>query len=107
MSRKEKLYGNSRSVPILKTTPQLISWLKRAKLRKYVFFHIDKNTMPSDIVDLLTEKGSRKSASHYAQVSRAIAELELQGLVKCLNSKEKTGRLYELTKQGMDVKKEI
>lgn len=48
--------------------------------------------MPSQLVEKLAGKIKRKSLSYYAQVNRAIAELQAQGLVRCLNQDEKTGR---------------
>jgi hypothetical protein len=53
------------------------------------------------------KRDRRKSASYYAQVSRAIAELKSQKLIKCLNPKEKTGRLYRLTKKGSAILKKL
>lgn len=107
MPKKKKLYGSSRTVPAISNKDDIISWIRRGKMRKFVFLNIKDKTMPSDIVELLKQKEGRKSASHYAQVSRAIQELELLGLIVCINAKEKTGRLYKLTKQGMNIRKDI
>ena len=107
MLEKKNLYGKSRTVPILKSKLQILSWIIRGKIRKLVFLNIKKRTTPAEIVDKLSNKEKRKPESHYSQVSRAIAELELQNLVKCLNPKEKTGRFYELTKRGKNIKKEL
>ncbi len=98
MVQKRKLYGSSRTIPILKDKINLVAWIERGKLRKKVFLSIGERTMPSKIVGQLTE--NRKSASQYAQVSRALKELVYQGLVKCLTPKEKTGRMYGRTKKG-------
>lgn len=105
MLKKKALYGTSRTVPVIFKRDDLISWIRRGKMRKFVFLNIKDKTMPSDIVELLKQKEGRKSASHYAQVSRAIQELEVLGLITCINPKEKTGRLYRLTKQGTNVRK--
>lgn len=107
MSKKKKLYGKSRTVPILKRNLELISWIRRGKMRKLVFQNIDDKTMPSDIVERLAGTNKRKPQSHYVQVSRALAELEIQGLLKCLNQKEKTGRFYQLTKKGKNMLKSL
>lgn len=106
MKNKKKLYGKSRTVPILKTKIDLYSWIMRGKTRKAVFSFIRNRTMPSEIVEKLA-RDNRKSASYYVQVSRALEELEAQGLIKCLNDKEKTGRLYQLTKKGENVRNEL
>lgn len=103
MSKKKKLYGESREISIFKTNLELSSWVLRGKFRREVFFKVGNRTMPSDLVEQIS-KDKRKSASDYAQVSRAIEELEVQGLINCLNPKEKTGRFYQLTKKGISLK---
>ena len=103
MPKRKKLYGD-REIPLFNTNLELSSWLLRGKFRKEVFFKISGRTMPSEIVEQVS-KDQRKSASDYAQVSRTIEELEVQGLVSCLNPKEKTGRFYQLTEKGMNLKK--
>ena len=107
MLTRQKLYGKSRTVPILKTNLQILSWLIRGSVRKFVFSEIEKRITPSELVEKLAGSERRRSESHYVQVSRALAELEAQKLVKCLNPKEKTGRFYELTKRGKNIKKEL
>lgn len=105
MSKKKLIYGTSRSVPAIKENLHLLSWLERGKLRKQVFLKIKDKTMPSKIVEELS--GKRKSASVYAQVSRALKELQSQGLIKCLTPNEKTGRFYILTDKGNILQKEL
>ncbi len=105
MSQKQRLYGKSRTIPIIKTTLLALSWIKRAKVRKLIFLNIKKRTLPSDMVRLLAGVNERKSASYYTQVSRALAELEAQGFIRCLNPDEKTGRFYQLTPKGAKIKK--
>jgi len=106
MAKKIKLYGKSRTVPVLKTDLGVLSWLLRGKMRKEVFMIVNDKTMPSQVVKQLAGKG-RKSSNIYIQTSRALAELEVEGLIKCLNPKEKTGRFYSVTKLGKKIKKEI
>ena len=106
-SNKKKLYGKSRTVPILNTSLELCAWIARGRIRKFVFFCLKKRSIPAEIVNQLAGEHGRKSASYYAQVSRALAELEAQNLVKCLNPKEKTGRFYQLTKKGLRILKEL
>lgn len=103
MPKRKKLYGESREISIFKTNLELSSWVLRGKFRKEVFFKVGNRTMPSDLVEQIS--GERKSASDYSQVSRAIEELEAQGLIDCLNPKEKTGRFYRLTAKGMSLRK--
>jgi len=105
MSKKKLIYGTSRSVPKIRDELHLLSWIERGKLRKQVFLKITDKMMPSKLVEELS--GKRKSASEYVQVSRALKELESQGLVKCLTPKEKTGRFYILTDKGKELRKEF
>ncbi|MDP3639940.1 MAG: hypothetical protein Q8R53_01930 [Nanoarchaeota archaeon] len=105
MVQKRKLYGSSRTVSIVKDEINLVAWIERGKLRKNVFLSIGERTMPSKIVDHITQ--GRKSASLYAQVSRALKELQFQSLITCLTPKEKTGRLYALTKKGEELLRKI
>lgn len=107
MSEKSYLYGKSRTIPILKTELEIISWLKRGKVRLQVFQNIDKRTMPSEIVRLLSQKRRRISSSYYAQVGRALKELKEQKLIVCLNPDEKTGRFYCLTLLGRKIKNSL
>ena len=107
MSQNRKLYGKSRTIPVLTSTLQILSWLVRGNLRKQIFLSIQKRTTPSELVEKLAGERERKSQSHYTQVSRALAELEAQGLIVCLNPKEKTGRFYMLTNKGQTLRKEL
>lgn len=104
---KKKLYGKTRTVPILKSKLQILSWIVRGRVRKFVFTNIKRRTTPAELVDKLTGREKRRPESHYAQVSRALAELKLQGLIQCLNPNEKIGRFYELTKKGKNAQKEF
>ena len=104
MPKKKKLYGDSRKITLYGTNLELSSWLLRGRFRKEVFYKVGSRTMPSELVEQIS-KDQRKSASDYAQVSRAIEELEAQGLIRCLNEKEKTGRFYQLTEKGLSLKK--
>ena len=103
MKRQRTLYGtgkHTRKVPIINNDNDLLlAWVKRGKTRKQVLFNIIGKTMPSEIVAKLAGK-ERKSQSIYAQVSRALAELEALKLIECLTEQEKTGRQYQLTKKG-------
>ncbi len=76
-------------------------------MRTFLLFHMQKIIIPSDIVKLLAGADKRKSASYYSQVSRTIAEFKAERLIICLNPKEKTGRLYKLTKIGSSILKKL
>lgn len=82
----------------------LISKVRRAKNRKRVFLAIDRPVMPSE---LTTKIYGKPSTTYLNTVSRALGELLRDGLVKVKNPRARTGRLYELTKKGKRVKKEV
>jgi DNA-binding HxlR family transcriptional regulator len=89
---------------IKKTKWDLIANIKRAKNRKKVFLIIDKPIMPSELSNKIYGKSS---ITYLNIVSRALGELLRDGLVEVKNPKAKTGRLYELTKKGRTIKKEV
>lgn len=82
----------------------LIAKVRRAKNRKRVFLAIDKPIMPSELTANIYGKSS---TTYLNTVSRALGELLRDGLVKVKNPKTRTGRLYELTKKGKKIKKEV
>jgi len=76
--------------------------VKRAKNRKVVLLALDKPMMPSELVRKIYGKNSNTC---FNIVSRALAELVNFKLVKIINPKEKTGRIYELTLLGKKIKR--
>ncbi len=44
-----------------------------------------------------------KSKIALAQASATIAELENNGLIQCLNAKDKIGKLYVITEEGREI----
>ncbi len=86
---------------------KIIGSIKRGSNRLKVFLAIpvDKPIMPNELVRKMYGK---VSSTDFATVSRALKELtDLKVIVLISDKNEKTGRLYKLTKQGMDVRKEI
>ena len=75
----------------------LIGKLKRAKNKLKIFkaIPLDKPFMPSELVKIVYEKSSN---TYFNLVSRALKELLDMNLVQVLNSKERLGRLYKLSK---------
>lgn len=67
---------------------ELYSWVKRGKQRREILVYIDGPDTPTDI--------SKKSGYSLNHTSRVLNEFKKMGLVRCLNPKQKTGRLYEL-----------
>ena len=78
--------------------------VKRAANRKRTLLALDKPMMPSELLKKIYNKNS---STYFNIVSRALAELVNLKLVKVINPKEKTGRIYELTNLGKKVKGEI
>lgn len=81
-----------------------VAKVKRAKNRKTVFLAIEEPVMPSELVIKIFGKPSN---THFNIVSRALSELTKSNLVRIKNPKERTGRLYELTQKGKNVKKKL
>jgi len=82
----------------------LISKIKRGKNRKIIFLAIDKPMMPSEI---MLKVYNKRSNTYFNVVSRALKELVDLGVIKIINEKEKTGRIYVLTKKGKEIIKKI
>ncbi len=84
-----------------------IGAIKRGSNRLKVFMAIplDKPIMPNELVRKIYGK---VTSTDFATVSRALKELKDLGVLFLLSDKkEKTGRLYKLTKQGIDVRKSL
>lgn len=82
----------------------LIGRVKRAKNRYMILKSIprDRHFLPSELVKIIYSKSSN---TYFNIVSRALKELESMGLVKVLNPQERIGRLYRLTKKGIEISK--
>lgn len=76
-----------------------LSWVKRGKQRREILVHIQKEQTPTDI--------AKKSGYSLNHTSRILNEFKKHHLVKLLNPKEKTGRLYELTLSGKVIKDKL
>ncbi len=69
-----------------------LSWVKRGKQRREIILQISDNDTPTDI--------AKKSGYSLNNTSRVLNDLRKRGIVKCINPKEKTGRLYVLKPRG-------
>ncbi len=86
---------------------QRIGSIKRGSNRLKVFMAMptDKLIMPNELVKKIYGK---TTSTYFATVSRALKELTDLGVVVLLSDKkEKTGRLYKMTKQGLEIRKEL
>ena len=71
------------------------SFVIRAKNRKAVLLCLSKPKTPTQIAEEL-----KLSLPH---VSRALKELEKEGLIECLTPNEKVGRVYRRTRTGEEI----
>ena len=76
-----------------------VGYVTRSKYRKNVFLSLEKPIRPSQI--------TKKLDLRLTHVVRALRELKQRGFVKCLNPKERIGRLYVLTDKGKKLIKKI
>ena len=76
-----------------------LSWVKRGKQRKKIITKLDGPETPTEI--------AKKSGYSLNNTSRVLNDLKKHNLAKCLNPKEKTGRLYVLTQKGKIIKDEL
>ncbi len=81
-----------------------VSFVKRGKNRKKVFTALNKPMMPSELVKKIYGKNSN---TFFNIVSRALTELKEKNLVKILNPKDRTGRIYQRTSFGEKVFKKL
>jgi predicted transcriptional regulator len=71
-------------------------WIVRGKQKKKILSVLTKPKIPTEIKD-----ETNLSLNNVSDVLRAFRKKKI---VKCLNPKEKTGRLYELTPKGMRIR---
>ena len=76
-----------------------LSWVVRGKQRREIIPHLSGPINPTALA-----KRSGYSLNH---TSRVLNDFRKKGLVKLLNPKEKTGRLYELSPKGKKVKDQL
>ena len=88
----------------MKDILKLVGKVKRGKNRLKIFKAIDEPIMPSELV---VKVYGKKSNTYFNLVSRALAELKSLGLIEVINPKERTGRIYQLTKIGKKVKEKV
>ena len=74
-------------------------WVIRGSQKKKIIKAINKPKIPTEI-----KEETKLSLNNVSDVLR---EFKKKKIVKCLNSKEKTGRLYELTPKGMRIREMV
>ncbi len=75
------------------------SFVIRAKNRKRVLQALSKIKTPTQLAEEL--------GLNLSHTSRALRELEKEGLIKCLTPNEKVGRIYTRTELGEEIAEEI
>jgi predicted transcriptional regulator len=75
------------------------SWILKGKQRKKILKVMDKPLIPTQIKE--------KTDLSLNNVSDILREFRKRELAKCINPKEKTGRLYELTDKGKKLRKQL
>lgn len=68
------------------------AWVLRGKQRRKIIKTLDKPKIPTQI--------KNDSGLSLNNVSDVLREFRRKGVAKCLNPKEKTGRIYQLTVKG-------
>lgn len=75
------------------------SWIIRGKQRKKIIKVMNKPKIPTEI-----KEETKLSLNNVSDVLR---EFRKKKIAKCLNPKEKTGRLYQLTPRGMRIREKL
>jgi len=78
---------------------ETLSWIKRGKQRREIIVHIKGTQTPTEI--------SKESGYSLNHTSRILREFKRHKLIKILNPKAKTGRLYKLTKTGKFIRDKV
>ena len=71
-------------------------WVVRGKQRKRIIKVMNKPKIPTEI-----KEETKLSLNN---VSDVLSKFRKKKIVQCLNPKEKTGRLYQLTPKGMRIR---
>ena len=82
----------------------LYAWTTRGKQRIAIAKALSHEMSPMQIYKKAKEYNEKLSANNTCDILRAFTE---KGLVICLNPLEKTGRLYQLTKEGEEIRMEL
>jgi len=78
---------------------KLLSWVARGKQRRLVIRAIDGMKIVTDI--------SKVSSVSLNNTSRVLIDFRKKEIAKCINPKEKMGRIYELTNRGKEIQKKL
>ena len=82
----------------------IYSWVARGSLRRAVILGMSKEMIVSDIYKEAKKYNKLISLNNTSDTLRDFVK---KGLAKCLNEKEKVGRIYQLTEIGEKIRKEL
>ncbi|WP_400220144.1 winged helix-turn-helix domain-containing protein [Methanobrevibacter smithii] len=74
--------------------------MKISKTRQKILKCLENNYMLPSEIALKTDLGT-------TQLSNALSDLKNKRLVECINEEDKKGRIYEITKLGLEVLNQI
>ncbi|MBI3051032.1 MarR family transcriptional regulator [Candidatus Woesearchaeota archaeon] len=77
----------------------LIGYIKRSKNRYRALEFLETPLIPSEL--------GKKMEISLTHASKIIRELNEKKLISCLNEDLKVGRIYQITKQGKRIKKNL
>ncbi|MBI5064996.1 hypothetical protein HZA97_02055 [Candidatus Woesearchaeota archaeon] len=80
-----------------KKSIELYSWISRGSQRVIMLQNLNVPLTPTQL--------AKTTGIKVTNVSDNLRLMDEKNLVKCLNPKEKMGRLYELTKEGKKIAK--
>lgn len=76
-----------------------VGFVLRSEQRKRIVLLLKSPKTPSQLAKTLK--------SSISNISLKLIDLEKQGIIECVNPKEKKGRIYDLTKTGKDVLRKL
>lgn len=76
-----------------------VGFVLRSRQRKEILFLLKTEKTPSLV--------ARHMKSSISNVSLKLADLEKRGIIRCINPKDRKGRIYSLTTKGNEVAKKI
>ena len=76
-----------------------LSFVARSKNRRRIVLALETNKLPSQLKKELKLEDSN--------VARGLRELESAGLIRCITGDTKMGRIFQLTGEGKEIRKEL
>ena len=78
---------------------KLYSWVVRGSQRNAIIKALDKAKTPKQL--------SQETKIKFSNVSDVLSAMKEKNIVICLNPEEKTGRLYNLSKKGIAIRRSL